>query len=42
MAREKGMMQSHKFIQPLENWLALLPKIVVRDSAVDALFMAQT
>ena len=26
-----------KFIQPLENALALLPKIVVRDSAVDAL-----
>jgi H/ACA ribonucleoprotein complex subunit 4 len=27
----------HKFIQPMENALALLPKIVVRDSAVDAL-----
>jgi H/ACA ribonucleoprotein complex subunit 4 len=27
----------HKFIQPLETALALLPKIVVRDSAVDAL-----
>ena len=26
-----------KFIQPMENALALLPKIVVRDSAVDAL-----
>jgi H/ACA ribonucleoprotein complex subunit 4 len=27
----------HKFIQPMENALALLPKILVRDSAVDAL-----
>jgi H/ACA ribonucleoprotein complex subunit 4 len=27
----------HKFIQPMENALALVPKIVVRDSAVDAL-----
>jgi H/ACA ribonucleoprotein complex subunit 4 len=27
----------HKFIQPMENALELLPKIVVRDSAVDAL-----
>jgi H/ACA ribonucleoprotein complex subunit 4 len=27
----------HEFIQPMENALALLPKIVVRDSAVDAL-----
>jgi predicted RNA-binding protein (TIGR00451 family) len=27
----------HRFIQPMENALALLPKIVVRDSAVDAL-----
>jgi H/ACA ribonucleoprotein complex subunit 4 len=27
----------HKFIQPLENALVLTPKIVVRDSAVDAL-----
>jgi H/ACA ribonucleoprotein complex subunit 4 len=27
----------HKFIQPMETALALLPKIVVRDSAVDAL-----
>ncbi len=27
----------HKFIQPMENALALLPKIVIRDSAVDAL-----
>jgi H/ACA ribonucleoprotein complex subunit 4 len=27
----------HKFIQPMENALALIPKIVVRDSAVDAL-----
>jgi len=26
-----------KFVQPMENALALLPKIVVRDSAVDAL-----
>jgi H/ACA ribonucleoprotein complex subunit 4 len=26
-----------KFIQPMENALALIPKIVVRDSAVDAL-----
>jgi H/ACA ribonucleoprotein complex subunit 4 len=26
----------HKFIQPMETALALLPKIVVRDSAVDA------
>ena len=26
-----------KFIQPMENALALLPKIVIRDSAVDAL-----
>jgi H/ACA ribonucleoprotein complex subunit 4 len=27
----------HKFIQPMEAALALLPKIVIRDSAVDAL-----
>jgi H/ACA ribonucleoprotein complex subunit 4 len=27
----------HKFIQPMENALALVPKITVRDSAVDAL-----
>jgi H/ACA ribonucleoprotein complex subunit 4 len=27
----------HKFIQPMETALALVPKIVVRDSAVDAL-----
>jgi H/ACA ribonucleoprotein complex subunit 4 len=27
----------HKFIQPMETALALTPKIVVRDSAVDAL-----
>jgi H/ACA ribonucleoprotein complex subunit 4 len=27
----------HKFIQPMENALSLLPKIVVRDSTVDAL-----
>jgi H/ACA ribonucleoprotein complex subunit 4 len=27
----------HKFIQPLENALQLLPKLVVRDSAVDAI-----
>jgi H/ACA ribonucleoprotein complex subunit 4 len=27
----------HKFIQPMETALALIPKIVVRDSAVDAL-----
>jgi H/ACA ribonucleoprotein complex subunit 4 len=27
----------HKFIVPMENALVLLPKIVVRDSAVDAL-----
>jgi H/ACA ribonucleoprotein complex subunit 4 len=27
----------HKFIQPMENALGLIPKIVVRDSAVDAL-----
>jgi H/ACA ribonucleoprotein complex subunit 4 len=27
----------HKFIQPMENALELLPKIIVRDSAVDAL-----
>jgi H/ACA ribonucleoprotein complex subunit 4 len=27
----------HKFIEPMENALVLLPKIVVRDSAVDAL-----
>ena len=27
----------HKFIQPMETALALLPKIIVRDSAVDAL-----
>ena len=27
----------HKFIEPMETALALLPKIVVRDSAVDAL-----
>ncbi len=27
----------HQFIQPMENALGLLPKIVVRDSAVDAL-----
>ena len=27
----------HKFIQPMETALGLLPKIVVRDSAVDAL-----
>ena len=27
----------HRFIQPMETALALLPKIVVRDSAVDAL-----
>ncbi len=27
----------HKFIEPMENALTLLPKIVVRDSAVDAL-----
>jgi H/ACA ribonucleoprotein complex subunit 4 len=26
-----------KFIQPMENALALLPKIVIRDSAVDAI-----
>ncbi|MCJ7794042.1 RNA-guided pseudouridylation complex pseudouridine synthase subunit Cbf5, partial [Candidatus Bathyarchaeota archaeon] len=26
----------HKFIEPMENALVLLPKIVVRDSAVDA------
>ena len=27
----------HKFVQPMENALKLVPKIVVRDSAVDAL-----
>jgi H/ACA ribonucleoprotein complex subunit 4 len=27
----------HRFIQPMENALALIPKITVRDSAVDAL-----
>lgn len=27
----------HKFVQPMETALALIPKIVVRDSAVDAL-----
>jgi len=27
----------HKFIEPMENALTLLPKIVIRDSAVDAL-----
>jgi len=27
----------HKFIQPMEKALALMPKIVIRDSAVDAL-----
>jgi H/ACA ribonucleoprotein complex subunit 4 len=33
----KDPMLLHKFIQPLENALALTPKITVRDSAVDAL-----
>ena len=33
--KDEGLL--HKFIEPMETALALLPKIVVRDSAVDAL-----
>jgi len=32
----------HKFIQPMEKALALMPKIVIRDSAVDAYAMEPT
>jgi H/ACA ribonucleoprotein complex subunit 4 len=34
---KKDPMILHKFIQPMESALELIPKIVVRDSAVDAL-----
>ncbi len=35
--KEKDAQNLRKFIQPMESALALIPKIVVRDSAVDAL-----
>ena len=35
--QQKDLKILHKFIQPMETALALVPKIVVRDSAVDAL-----
>jgi H/ACA ribonucleoprotein complex subunit 4 len=35
--KQKDLKILHKFIQPMETALALIPKIVVRDSAVDAL-----
>ena len=35
--RTKDVSYLHKFIEPMENALMHLPRIVVRDSAVDAL-----
>jgi H/ACA ribonucleoprotein complex subunit 4 len=35
--RTKDEAYLHKFIEPMENAMALIPKIVVRDTAVDAL-----
>ena len=35
--RTKEITYLHKFIEPMENALMQLPKIIVRDSAVDAL-----